>query len=370
MSQPVLQVHDLRTQFFTDDGVVQAVDGVSFDLHPGETLGIVGESGSGKSVTALSILRLVQEPGRIVSGQILFKGADLVTMPEEEVREIRGRDIAMIFQDPLSSLNPVLKIGFQVEEAMEAHRQVSGKQALSRTVQLLKQVRIPGAESRVDDYPHQFSGGMRQRVMIAMGLANQPSILIADEPTTALDVTVQAQILELLRDLNHQLNTAIILITHNMGVVAGLCSRVAVMYAGRIVEVGPAVDVFRTPRHPYTLGLLNSIPDIKGGGEGSGAGGDLPVIPGTVPNLINPPAGCSYHPRCPFAFDRCRVKVPELQKAGDQQVACHLYDPDVALPEALKNRDASVYLRPPGADAYNPNPTLRESDAPSEAKAG
>src|SRR5207248_2959327 len=234
-------------------------DGVSFALHPGETLGIVGESGCGKSVTALSILRLVLEPGRIVNGQILFRGDDIVTMSDEEVREIRGKDIAMIFQDPLSSLNPVLTVGFQIEEAIEAHRKVPSKMALSRAVELLKQVRIPAAESRVHDYPHQFSGGMRQRAMIAMGLANSPSILIADEPTTALDVTVQAQILELLRDLNRDLKTAIILITHNMGVVASLCTRVLVMYAGRIVEQGPAEQVVKH----FPAGLGASVKAVE-----------------------------------------------------------------------------------------------------------
>jgi len=318
MSSPVLQVRDLRTQFFTDDGVVQAVDGVSFDLHAGETLGIVGESGSGKSVTALSILRLVQDPGRIVAGEIRFKGSDIVTMPEEEVRELRGRDIAMIFQDPLSSLNPVLKVGFQIEEAMDAHGKVPGKQAQGRAVQLLKQVRIPAAEHRVNDYPHQFSGGMRQRVMIAMGLANQPSILIADEPTTALDVTVQAQILELLRDLNQQLNTAIILITHNMGVVAGLCTRVAVMYAGRIVEEGPVREIFKNPQHPYTWSLLQSIPRID-----SNRKDRLLSIEGLPPDLIRPPRGCRFNPRCQFKIDRCLHDDPPLMEVdADHRAAC------------------------------------------------
>ncbi len=318
MSGPVLQVRDLRTQFFTDDGVVQAVDGVSFDLHAGETLGIVGESGSGKSVTALSILRLVQDPGRIVAGEIRFKGSDIVTMPEDEVRELRGRDIAMIFQDPLSSLNPVLKVGFQIEEAMDAHGKVPGKQAQGRAVQLLKQVRIPAAEHRVNDYPHQFSGGMRQRVMIAMGLANQPSILIADEPTTALDVTVQAQILELLRDLNQQLNTAIILITHNMGVVAGLCTRVAVMYAGRIVEEGPVREIFKNPQHPYTWSLLQSIPRID-----SNRKDRLLSIDGLPPDLIRPPRGCRFNPRCQFKIDRCLHDDPPLMEVdADHRAAC------------------------------------------------
>ena len=318
MTQPVLQVKDLRTQFFTDDGVVQAVDGVSFDLHPGETLGIVGESGCGKSVTALSVLRLIQEPGRIVSGQILFRGTDIVTMPDEEVRDLRGRDIAMIFQDPLSSLNPVLKVGFQIEEAMEAHHKVRGKDALSRTIQLLKQVRIPGAETRVNDYPHQFSGGMRQRAMIAMGLANKPSILIADEPTTALDVTVQAQILELLRDLNQDLKTAIILITHNMGVVAGLCTRVLVMYAGRVVEEGPVEQIFNSPQHPYTWSLLQSIPRID-----SDRKERLLSIEGLPPDLISPPKGCRFNPRCRFRIERCRHDDPALMDVGpDQRAAC------------------------------------------------
>ena len=318
MTAPVLQVKDLKTQFFTDDGVVQAVDGVSFDLHPGETLGIVGESGCGKSVTALSILRLIQEPGRIVGGQILFKGSDIVAMSEEDVREIRGKDIAMIFQDPLSSLNPVLTVGFQIEEAMEAHEKVAGKVALSRAVQLLKQVRIPAAESRVNDYPHQFSGGMRQRAMIAMGLANKPSILIADEPTTALDVTVQAQILELLRDLNRDLKTAIILITHNMGVVAGLCTRVLVMYAGRIVEQGPVERIFKNPQHPYTWSLLRSIPRLD-----SDRHERLLSIEGLPPDLIKPPKGCRFNPRCQFRIDKCLHDDPPLMDVGpDQDAAC------------------------------------------------
>ena len=306
MTQPALQVKDLKTQFFTDDGVVQAVDGVSFDLHPGETLGIVGESGCGKSVTALSILRLVQEPGRIVNGQILFRGDDIVTMSDDEVREIRGKDIAMIFQDPLSSLNPVLTVGFQIEEAIEAHRKVPSKMALSRAVELLKQVRIPAAESRVHDYPHQFSGGMRQRAMIAMGLANSPSILIADEPTTALDVTVQAQILELLRDLNRDLKTAIILITHNMGVVASLCTRVLVD------------EAFKDPQHPYTWSLLQSIPRLD-----SDRHDRLLSIEGFPPDLIRPPRGCRFHPRCQFKIDRCLHDDPPLLNVGpDQDAAC------------------------------------------------
>ena len=327
MSEPVLQVIDLKTQFFTDDGVVQAVDGISFDLHAGETLGIVGESGCGKSVTALSILRLVQEPGRIVSGKILFRGNDLVTMAEEDVRDIRGKDIAMIFQDPLSSLNPVLRVGFQISEAISAHQNISGNAASERAVKLLKQVRIPAAESRVRDYPHQFSGGMRQRAMIAMALANDPSILIADEPTTALDVTVQAQILELLRDLNEDLKTAIILITHNMGVVAGLCSRVIVMYAGRIVEEGPVERIFKNPQHPYTWSLLQSMPRLD-----SDRSKRLLSIEGLPPDLIAPPRGCRFHPRCQFKIQRCLTDDPHLMEVGpDQEAACW-----VTMDRALK----------------------------------
>src|SRR3981081_3098161 len=347
MSQPVLQIKDLKTQFFTDDGVVQAVDGVSFDLNPGETLGIVGESGCGKSVTALSILRLVQEPGRIVAGQILFKGDDIVKMSDDEVREIRGKDIAMIFQDPLSSLNPVLTVGFQIEEAIEAHGKAPGKTALSRAVALLKQVRIPAAESRVHDYPHQFRGGMRQRAMIAMGLANSPSILIADEPTTALDVTVQAQILELLADLNRELETAIVMITHNMGVVAGLCSRVLVMYAGQIVEEGPVEQIFGSPQHPYTWSLLRSIPRVDAVRHER-----LRSIEGLAPDLLHPPSGCRFHPRCPFRLEKCFTDVPPLvEVAPGQQASCW-----VTMDRAREEMGADklIDIRPGAASGIHP----------------
>src|SRR5919201_1288123 len=259
---PLLRVEDLKTQFFTSRGVVRAVDGVSFEVNRGETLAIVGESGCGKTMTAFSILRLVPDPGRIVSGRILFKDRDVVTMDDEEVREFRGNDVAMIFQDPMTSLNPVTRVGQQIEEAMSAHERFSKKEAVSRVVPLLKQVRIPEALQRAKDYPHQFSGGMRQRAMIAMGLSNEPELLIADEPTTALDVTVQAQIIELLRTLNQELGTAIILITHNLAVVASLCQRIVVMYAGRVVEQGPTRQIFKNPQHPYTWSLLQSIPRI------------------------------------------------------------------------------------------------------------
>jgi oligopeptide/dipeptide ABC transporter ATP-binding protein len=277
----------------------------------------VGESGSGKSVTALSLLRLVPEPGRIVSGKVLFRNQDLLQIAEDEIRQIRGRDIAMIFQDPQSSLNPVLRNGFQVDEAMRAHG-THKDQARARTLELLNKVRIPAAESRYKDFPHQLSGGMRQRVMIAMGLTNAPAILLADEPTTALDVTVQAQILELLADLNRELGTAIVMITHNMGVVAGLCSRVLVMYAGQIVEEGSVEQIFDSPQHPYTWSLLRSIPRVDALRHER-----LRSIEGIAPDLLHPPSGCRFHPRCPFRIDRCFTDEPQLQDvAPDQRAAC------------------------------------------------
>jgi oligopeptide/dipeptide ABC transporter ATP-binding protein len=327
--------------------MVHAVDGISFDLYPGESLGIVGESGSGKSVTALSVLRLVPEPGQIVGGQVLFRNQDLLQVTEEEIREIRGRDIAMIFQDPQSSLNPVLKTGFQVEEAMLAHHKASKSQAVARTIQLLKQVRIPAAESRVKDFPHQLSGGMRQRAMIAMGLANSPSIIIADEPTTALDVTVQAQILELLADLNQDLGTAIIMITHNMGVVAGLCSRVIVMYAGEIVEQGPVDQIFESPQHPYTWSLLKSIPRID-----SIRHDRLRSIEGIAPDLLHPPAGCRFHPRCPFRIDKCLTDEPQLEEIHQGQTARCWVTMDRARKEM--GADQLVDIRPGAASGLSP----------------
>ena len=317
MPTPVLEVRDLRTQFITDGGIVRAVDGVSFNLYQGESLGIVGESGSGKSMTALSILRLVPDPGRIVSGQVMFQNQDLLQLTGEEIREIRGRDIAMIFQDPQSSLNPVLRTGFQVDEAMLAHGK-HRSEARTRTLELLKKVRIPAAESRYKDFPHQLSGGMRQRAMIAMGLTNAPAILIADEPTTALDVTVQAQILELLGDLNRELGTAIVMITHNMGVIAGLCTRVLVMYAGEIVEQGPVEQIFENPQHPYTWSLLKSMPRVDALRHER-----LRSIEGIAPDLLHPPSGCRFHPRCPFRIEKCYVDQPRLENVGpDQRAAC------------------------------------------------
>jgi oligopeptide/dipeptide ABC transporter ATP-binding protein len=296
------------------------VDGVSFHVDRGETVGIVGESGSGKSVTAMSILRLVAEPGRIAGGRILFgdegKQKDVVQMTDDEIREFRGNDVAMIFQDPMTSMNPVLKVGFQIKEAMAAHERFTRKQAEDRVVPLLKRVRIPAPEERAKNYPHQFSGGMRQRAMIAMGLSNEPHLLIADEPTTALDVTVQAQIIELLRDLNRDLGTAVILITHNLAVVASLCTRVIVMYAGRIVEEGPTRQIFKSPQHPYTWSLLRSIPRLDEHQHEK-----LLTISGLPPDLTNPPPGCKFHPRCRFRVDRCLEEEPPLGEVDPGQKA-------------------------------------------------
>jgi len=344
VASPVLQVRHLKTQFPTHQGIVRAVDDVSFDLYPGETLGIVGESGSGKSITALSVLRLVPDPGRIVSGEIIFKNEDLMKMSDEDVRELRGRDIAMIFQDPQSSLNPVLKVGFQIDEAMVAHGKPRNE-ARTRTIDLLKRVRIPAAESRANDFPHQLSGGMRQRAMIAMGLANAPQILIADEPTTALDVTVQAQILELLGDLNRELGTAIIMITHNMGVVAGLCTRVIVMYAGRIVEQGPVDQIFENPQHPYTWSLLRSVPRVDAVRHDR-----LRSIEGIAPDLLRPPGGCRFHPRCPFRIEKCYTDEPELMAVAPDDLAACWVTMDRARKEM--NADEITDIRPGAGSGY------------------
>ena len=297
---------------------MRAVDGVSFDMAAGETLGIVGESGSGKSMTALSILNLVPEPGRITGGQILFKDRDVVSMTSGELLEYRGGDAAMIFQDPMTSLNPVLRVGFQIEEAMRAHSRFDKRQAKDRVIPLLERVRIPSPKQRARDFPHQFSGGMRQRAMIAMGLANEPALLIADEPTTALDVTVQAQILELLKDLNRELGTAIILISHNVAVISSLCTRVMVMYAGRVVESGPTRQVFDHPEHPYTWSLLRSVPRVDERRHER-----LISIQGMPPDLARLPSGCTFHPRCQFKVEKCMREEPPLTEvAADQDARC------------------------------------------------
>jgi oligopeptide/dipeptide ABC transporter ATP-binding protein len=336
MATPLLQVEDLKTYFFTSGAVVKAVDGVSFHVDRGETIGIVGESGSGKSVTSMSILRLVAEPGRIVGGRILFgdegKQKDVVQMTDDEIREFRGNDVAMIFQDPMTSMNPVLKVGFQIKEAMAAHDRFTAKQAQERVVPMLKQVRISAPEQRANNYPHQFSGGMRQRAMIAMGLSNEPHLLIADEPTTALDVTVQAQIIELLRDLNRELGTAIILITHNLAVVASLCTRVIVMYAGRIVEEGPTRQIFKSPQHPYTWSLLRSIPRLDAVQHDK-----LLAISGMPPDMSNPPPGCKFHPRCRFRVDRCLEEEPPLGEVDvDQRARCWVLMRNALAEEAAR----------------------------------
>jgi oligopeptide transport system ATP-binding protein len=315
VSQPLLEVQDLHTVFRTKEGTVKAVDGVSFALTPGETLGIVGESGCGKSVTAMSIMRL-QAPGRIVGGKVMFKGQDLTKLTESEMREIRGQEIAMIFQDPMTSLNPVYRVGWQVGEPTRLHHGWDAKKALGAAVSMLGKVGIPAAASRAEDYPHQFSGGMRQRAMIAMGLTTTPQVLIADEPTTALDVTIQAQILDLLREVNREFGTATILITHNLGVVAGMCERVLVMYAGRIVESGPTRDVFAHPKHPYTWSLLRSIPRLD-----AETHEPLRPIEGFPPSLVDLPSGCAFHPRCTFRIEKCKRDIPSLERVGETQMA-------------------------------------------------
>jgi len=330
MSGPLLEVRDLRTQFTTREGVVKAVDGVSFELHAGETLGIVGESGCGKSVTALSIMRLVPRPGRIVGGEVLFDGRDLTKLSDAQMQEVRGESIAMIFQDPMTSLNPVFRVGWQVSEPLLLHRAVPQAKALGEATAMLGRVGIPSPEARARDYPHHFSGGMRQRAMIAMGLTTTPPVLIADEPTTALDVTIQAQILDLLRNANREFGTATILITHNLGVVAGMCERVIVMYAGRIVESGPTVDVFAHPKHPYTWSLLRSIPRLDAERHEP-----LKPIEGMPPDLSALPSGCAFHPRCPFKIERCSRDVPVLNRVGESQLAaCWVSQSGVELKDA------------------------------------
>jgi len=309
----LLVVADLKTHFFTDRGVAQAVDGVSFTIPAGSTLGLVGESGCGKSVTALSILRLIPDPpGRIVGGSILLEGRDLRNLSEEEIRQVRGNQISMIFQEPMTSLNPVFTIGDQIMEALLLHRKVSRKEAEEQAIDMLRRVKIPSAETLIHQYPHQISGGMRQRVMIAMALVCRPKLLIADEPTTALDVTIQAQILELLEELQEEFGMSILLITHDLGIVADLADAVAVMYAGRIVEYAPTRELFANPRHPYTLGLFQSRPRLGMKKK------RLEVIPGVVPNPIDFPRGCRFHPRCGYVAEDCRKTDVALETVGAQ----------------------------------------------------
>ena len=318
MAEPLLSVQNLSTSFFTSEGVVQAVNDVSYDLMPGQTLGLVGESGSGKSVSALSLLRLIPNPpGKIVNGEVWFDGEELMSVDDSRMREIRGNDIAMVFQEPMTSLNPVLTIGRQLTEAIELHMGLGRTQANERAVELLNMVGIPAAEQRLFDFPHQFSGGMRQRVMIAMALSCDPKLLLADEPTTALDVTIQAQVLEVMARLSRELGTSVIVITHNLGVVARYADRVNVMYGGRIVESGEAAEIYARPKHAYTLGLLESVPRLDA------RTGRLIPIEGTPPDLTNMPTGCAFAPRCRFADDQCTSERPQLQEfAPGHLVAC------------------------------------------------
>jgi len=313
----LVQIKNLATQFFTESGVVKAVDGVSYDIQAGETVALVGESGCGKSVTALSLMRLIPNPpGKIVSGEVLFQGEDLLKMSEQDMRHIRGNRMAMIFQEPMTSLNPVLTIGRQITESLELHLKMGRQQARERAGELLYLVGIPDGMRRLDDYPHMFSGGMRQRVMIAMGLTCNPSLLIADEPTTALDVTIQAQILELIQRLSTELGLAVLMITHNLGVVARYAHRVNVMYAGKIIESGTAQDIYKNPKHPYTRGLLKSVPRLDQPKREK-----LEPIEGMPPDLINLPSGCSFRARCTFAVERCATDSPGLSAVGEGHMA-------------------------------------------------
>jgi oligopeptide/dipeptide ABC transporter ATP-binding protein len=317
--EPLLSVEHLTTVFDLPSGTVPAVNDVSFEIRQGETLGLVGESGSGKSVTAFSIMRLVQSPGRIAGGAIYFKGSDLLRRTEREMRHVRGAEISLIFQEPMTALNPVFTIGDQLRETLLVHHRATRREARTRAIELLQAVKIPDAAARVDDYPHRLSGGMRQRVLIAMALACKPALVIADEPTTALDVTIQAQILDLLREMKTAFNLSLLLITHDLGVIAETADRVAVMYAGRIVEQGAVRDVFRQPQHPYTRGLLASIP-------GGAPGTRLRAIEGTVPMLSALPPGCAFNPRCPDRFDPCTQSAPDDSVTGEGHTAkCHLH---------------------------------------------
>jgi len=335
LSEKLLEVKNIRTSFFTHVGEVQAVRGVSFHLDKGEALGIVGESGSGKSVTAMSVMKLLQSPGKIVDGEIWFKGENLINKSEKRMMSIRGNEIAMIFQDPMTSLNPVYKIGDQIMEAIRKHQKLTKTEAREKAIEMLSLVGIPSPESRIDNYPHEFSGGMRQRAMIAIALSCRPDLLIADEPTTALDVTIQAQILELMKNLKDKINTSIILITHDLGVVADVCSRVVVMYGGLIMESGTSEDIFYRPHHPYTMGLLKSIPRLDLGQKQR-----LIPIEGTPPDLVKPPGGCPFAARCPHAMKICKIERPQFYKVRDgHEAMCWLLDensPDIEMDTGVR----------------------------------
>jgi peptide/nickel transport system ATP-binding protein len=337
VAEPLLEVKDLKVHFPTDDGLVKAVDGVSYTLQPGETLGIVGESGSGKSVSSLTVMGLITPKQANISGEVFFQGQDLLKLPKEEMRTIRGAKISMIFQDPMTSLHPFYKVGFQISEAILQHQDISKKEALDQAVEMLARVNIPRPRERADQYPHEFSGGMRQRAMIAMALALNPDVLIADEPTTALDVTVQAQILDLIDRLKSEFNAAVIIITHDLGVVAEHCDNIMVMYGGKAAEFGNTDDIYYKPLHPYTWGLLSSIPRLDEEKQER-----LNPIRGLPPSLILVPSGCSFHPRCPYKFDPCDKDVPELLPVdGHHAAACHLSLADkerIREEEVLANR--------------------------------
>jgi peptide/nickel transport system ATP-binding protein len=374
----LLEVNDLRTYFKTDNGVARSVDGVSFEIEKGEVLGIVGESGCGKSVTSLSIMRLIpQPPGEIMpNSSIRFRDEEVVTASEKRMREIRGNDIAMIFQEPMTSLNPVFPIGEQIAEALRLHRKMSKADARKTAIEMLNLVGIPDADERVDHYPHQLSGGQRQRVMIAIALSCEPDLLIADEPTTALDVTIQAQILELLADLRNRLGMAIMLITHDLGVVAEVCDRVVVMYAGQVVEEGPVAEIFANPRHPYTQGLMQAIPRLGERKE------RLAVIPGMVPSALNWPIGCRFHARCPYGFDVCVHQHPDLFVINEQHTSrCWLEKyPErraevdrlggYAAVRAGEEPPAEVYHRAAAALEGLPAPELEQPITPPDERAG
>ena len=322
-SNDILQVRDLTVQFKTESGTFTAIENVSFTLGEQRTLAIVGESGSGKSVTALAIMQLLAENGRITSGEITLDGENILELPRHDIQHrILGQQISMIFQEPMTALNPILKVGDQITEVLLEHQNVSKKQAYARAIEVLRDVGIPSPEERIHQYPHELSGGMRQRVMIAMGLVSEPKVMIADEPTTALDVTIEAQILELLEKLKEVFGTSILFVTHDLNVVADIADDVIVMYAGQIVERGSVIDVFENPKHPYTRGLLSAMPTLEG------TSGELPTIRGVVPSIANRPPGCRFHNRCEFAWERCRVEPPAVHRVGDQDVRCHLFDPN------------------------------------------
>ena len=316
----LLEVKDLKTDFYTDEGVVRSVDGVSFSVAKGETLGVVGESGCGKSITSMSIMQLIEKPGKIINGEIIFKGEDLLKKSTEEMRKIRGKEIAMIFQEPMTSLNPVYTIGQQITEALLIHEDITKEEAHDRAVKMLELVKIPDAERRMKSYPHEFSGGMRQRVMIAMALSCRPEYLICDEPTTALDVTIQAQILDLINELKEKTGTSVMMITHDLGVISEVADNVMVMYAGQVVEYADVHTIFENPEHPYTVGLMKCIPQLDGDAEQK-----LFTIKGMVPNFNEMPKGCRFCPRCPYAKDICRERIPDLVEHDGHQVRCFKY---------------------------------------------